>query len=409
MIQPLPKTKTDSSSLVLSALQANGLDTMPSNLTEQLAAISPEMVRAELKQEFVPFSLQRLMTLISPAAADFLEEMAHISQRLTRQRFGMTMNLYAPLYLSNLCVNKCLYCGFNTSHKIPRQHLSIDEAITEAKILIAEGFQDILLVAGEDRNNISIDYLEELAKKLAPIAPSLALEIYPLECAEYQRLFDAGIEAVTLYQETYDRKVYTKYHLAGPKANYANRLKKQEDAARAGMRRLGIGALLGLQDWRYEMLALGIHAQTLIKHFSASRVSVSFPRLRPAPEIAELAAVAEQTANVSLADDSINLKFQHLVKDKDLAQMVFALRLSFPDVALILSTREKAAFRNNLIPLGITQISAGSKTNPGGYGDEHESSEQFEVADTRSAAEISVYLKNIGYDPVWKDWDKSFA
>jgi 2-iminoacetate synthase len=218
---------------------------------------------------------------------------------------------------------------------------------------------------------------------------SLSLEIHQLECEEYRRLLAAGIEGVTLYQETYDPKTYARYHRAGPKADFNRRLRAFDDIAAAGMRRLGLGSLLGLADWRMEALALGIHAQYLMKRYWRAHVSFSFPRMRPANNVQ-----AEQ--------------FEHLQDDRSLVQMILALRLCFADAGLVLSTRESAALRNHLLPLGITRMSAGSKTNPGGYSGDHQAAEQFQVDDARSANEVADMIRAQGREPVWKDWDTAF-
>jgi 2-iminoacetate synthase len=335
------------------------------------------------------YSLEKLLALISPAAQDYLEEMAQAARRLTIQRFGRTIRLYAPLYLSNYCINSCLYCGFNRENKSQRKRLTIEQAVAEANVIAAGGFRDILLVSSEDRKFISIDYLAELAKKLKSKFSSISIEIYQMSEAEYAELFKAGIEGVTLYQETYNRKAYRYYHPSGPKSNYDDRLDAPERVAAAGMREVGLGALLGLTDWRLETLALGEHAHYLIKRYWQSHISFSFPRLRPAE-------------NVDRA------KFS-LLSDKNLVQMIIALRLCFADAGLVLSTRERAELRERLIEVGITKISAGSKTRPGGYSQGTGAVEQFEIDDKRSPAQIAEVIRSHGFDAVWKDWDSAFA
>jgi len=335
------------------------------------------------------YVLDRLLILISPAAENFIEQMAQLAHQLTLQRFGRTVRLYAPLYLSNFCVNDCVYCGFNKSHKFPRIRLTIEQSLAEADIIAKEGFKDLLLVSSEDKDFIGVDYLAELASILRQKFSSLAVEIYQMATEEYTKLFAAGIEGVTLYQETYDRDTYCKYHPAGPKADYDYRLSAPEAIAQAGMREIGIGALLGLSDWRLETLALAEHAHYLMKHYWQSRVSFSFPRLRPAKDV----------------DRS---QFS-LLSDKNLVQMILALRLCFADAGMTISTREPAHLRDHLVKLGITRMSAGSKTNPGGYSGSTGSVEQFEIDDKRTPAQIAAMLKSQGLEPVWKDWDSAFA
>jgi len=356
---------------------------------KRLEEITPAEVEWALSRKPGYYILDRLVILVSPAAENYLEQMAQLAHQVTLQRFGKTVRLYAPLYVSNYCVNSCVYCGFNKSHKFPRIRLTIEEAIEEAGIIAKEGFRDLLLVSSEDKEFISVDYLCELAGKLRPKFSSLAVEIYQMATEEYAKLFAAGIEGVTLYQETYDRDTYRKYHPAGPKADYDYRLSAPDSFGQAGMREIGIGALLGLSDWRLETLALAEHAHYLMKRYWKSRVSFSFPRLCPAKDV-------NQTQFA-------------LLSDKNLVQMILALRLCFADAGMTISTREPAYLRDHLVTLGITRMSAGSKTNPGGYSGATGSVEQFEIDDTRTPAQIAAMLKYQGIEPVWKDWDTAFS
>lgn len=335
------------------------------------------------------YSPEKLLALISPTAENYLEEMAQTAKQLTIKRFGKTVRLYAPLYLSNYCVNNCLYCGFNKDNKYQRRRLTIEQAVEEADIIASEGFRDILLVSSEDRKFISVDYLCELAGRLRGKFSSISVEVYQMTTEEYAKLFAAGIEGVTLYQETYDRNVYRKYHQVGPKADYDHRLSAAESIAQAGMREIGIGTLLGLSDWRLETLAIGEHAHYLMKRYWKSHVSFSFPRLRPAKNV-----------------DRTQFCF---LSDKNLVQMIVALRLCFADAGLVLSTRERAELRDHLIEVGITKMSAGSRTSPGGYSQPRNAVEQFEIDDTRSPAEVAEMIRAHGFEPVWKDWDIAFV
>ncbi len=377
------------SSEVAHILGEMGLDRPGRDWVERLEAVTAEDVRRALAAAPGSYSQNRLLTLISPAARPCIEEMARLGQRLTVQRFGRTIGLYAPLYLSNRCINGCLYCGFNCTGAFERTRLTVDQAVAEAEIIAAEGFRDILLVSSEDPKFITVEYLSELAGRLRERFSSISVEIYPLSTAEYARLFAAGIEGVTLYQETYDRRVYGRYHPTGPKSDYDERLQGPLRTALAGMRQIGLGVLLGLADWRLETLALAEHAHYLMKRFWQSRISFSFPRLRPARDVADS-------------------QFEHLVGDADLAQMILALRLCFADAGLVLSTRESAAFRDHMAGLGITRMSAGSRTNPGGYGSRAGAVEQFAVDDQRPPAQVVAMLRGKGLDPVWKDWDSAF-
>jgi len=356
---------------------------------QRLENIHPDDVEMVLSEPAGSYNFEKLLTLISPAGRKFLEEMAQLAHQLTVQRFGRTIRLYAPLYLSNYCTNSCRYCGFNKENKFERTRLTIDQAVEEANIIASEGFRDILLVSSEDRQFVSVDYLAELARKLRDKFASISIEVYQLSSAEYAKLFEAGIEGVTLYQETYDREAYRYYHPSGPKSDFDNRLDTPDHIAAAGMREVGLGVLLGLTDWRIETLALAEHAHYLIKRYWQSHISFSFPRLRPAYEIE-------------------GSQFRHLLSDKNLVQMITALRLCFADVGLVLSTRERAELRDHLVKLGITKLSAGSKTNPGGYSGHSGAIEQFEIDDNRSPAHVAAMIKKQGFEPVWKDWDIAF-
>jgi 2-iminoacetate synthase len=347
-------------------------------------------VEHALAQPAGRYSPGRLLALVSPAAAGYLEEMARQAHELTLRRFGRTIQLYAPLYVSNYCVNKCLYCGFNTSHKFKRTRLTLDEAMADADVIAAEGFRHILLVSGEDTAAITPEYLAQLAKRLKCKFASISAEIYPMDEGQYAAICRAGIDGVTLYQETFDRTAYAKFHPSGAKADYDRRLGTHDRAARAGMRRLGIGVLLGLTDWRLETLALGEHADYLMRHYWRAQVSFSFPRIRPATEVQrEL--------------------FRHTPTDAEMVQMMLALRLCFGDAGLTISTRERAELRDNLVRLGVTQMSAGSRTNPGGYTTGTDSIEQFKIDDDRTAAQVAAMIRGQGFEAVWKDWDAAFT
>jgi 2-iminoacetate synthase len=329
-----------------------------------------------------------LAALLSPAAEPFLVEMAKRSSLLTAQRFGKTTQLYAPIYLSNYCTNRCAYCGFSADNRIARRCLSFDEAEKEADILHQRGFQHILLVSGEAESAVDTDYLEELALRLRGRFAAVSIEVQPLSTDDYRRLFKAGITAVAVYQETYNPEMYRQVHLSGKKIDYDYRLETPARVAAAGMREVGIGALLGLTDWRAEGLAIGLHLAWLRKNFWSTAFTVSFPRLRPA------------------AGEFEPLE---IVSEKNLSQLIFALRLFDPDVGLILSTREEARYRDGMLGLGPTRYSAGSCTSPGGYSNPGETvGEQFSVGDQRSVGEVALAIAAKGFDPVSKDWDSAF-
>ena len=352
--------------------------------------------------------LTDLAALLSPTAAGQLERLAKRAHRLTQQRFGRVIRLFAPLYLSNECINNCQYCGFSRDNPILRVTLAVDEVVREAKALAGQGFRNILLVAGEHPKFIPGGYLTNCIEALREDVPSISLEVGPMETKEYQPLVQAGAEGLVVYQETYDREVYEDLHTSGPKRNFNWRLETPERAHTAGFRRLGIGALFGLSDWRRETLCLAAHAQYLLRHGWKAPLPGSLPRRRPCAG-----------------------EFEPLTdfNDHALVQAICALRLFLPDAGIVLSTREPANLRDRLIPLGITTMSAGSHTEPGGYtgaGNDNlhytergrikqlaanasewaaNATSQFDIADTRKPSAVAETLTRLGYEPVWKDWD----
>lgn len=339
-------------------------------------------VQRALSAEQIGF--HEFQALVAPAARGFLEQMAQRARRITLARFGRTIQLYAPLYLSNACTNRCIYCGFNVSNEFARVTLSPEELLREADYLKTQGFQHILLLTGEDRRAVPLQRLTQTCQQLRDRFASVSIEVYPLDEAGYRSVVAAGVDGLTLYQETYHRPTYEEVHLGGPKRNYEGRLAAAEAAGRAGMRRIGIGALLGLSDWRQEAFALFAHAGWLMKRFWRTQITISFPRLRAAS-----GAMAPPKP----------------VSDAELAQMLCALRIALPDVGLVVSTREAQTLRDGLIPLGVTQMSAGSRTEPGGYLRPAEEAAQFCIEDQRSPAQVAGAIRAAGYDPVWKDWD----
>ncbi len=333
-------------------------------------------------------SVDDFARLLNPdMSAEQLERMALRAQQITRQRFGRTILLYAPLYLSNECLNGCLYCGFNAENELPRKTLNFKEVEREARHLHDQGFRHLLLLTGEAPHSANVDYLEQAVKIVKPYCGSISIEVFPMSTDDYERMVAAGVDGLTLYQETYDRQLYSTLHPYGPKSDYEYRLLAPERAGEAGMRRIGIGSLLGLGNSLSDLFYSGLHARYLMKRFWKTLVTLSFPRLRPAPG---------------------GFTPQHVVSDRQLTQFICALRLLLPDAGLVLSTRESAPLRDNLLPLGITQMSAGSCTAPGGYGEHSDEGGQFRINDDRSPAEIEQLLRASGYDPVWKDWDTAF-
>ena len=334
-------------------------------------------------------TLADFAALLSPVAGDRLEELARRAADITLRRFGRTIHLFAPLYLSNECVSVCTYCGFSAGNEIARRTLSVDEVVTEARVLTDRGFRHLLLVAGEHARIVSKDYLVECVQALSPEVPSLSVEVQVWDATTYGRLVDAGCDGLVVYQETYDRDLYAHVHTKGKKRNYDWRLAAPDRGAEAGMRRLGVGALLGLHpDWRTEALAVAAHARALVRRWWRCEVSVSLPRLRPA------------AGDVTPA---------HPVDDRSFVQLLCALRLLLPDLGLVLSTREAPDLRDALLGLGVTHLSAGSSTEPGGYAAPDGAEPQFEVADTRDPAEVAAVVRAAGFDPVWKDWQRAPA
>lgn len=333
-------------------------------------------------------SVTDFATLLSPAAEPHIEEMAQEANRITVQRFGKTIKMYMPLYLSNECSNSCIYCGFNRINEIPRVTLTDEEIRKEAEMIAQTGVRHILLVTGEAPKLINLDYLKNAVTICKEYFSSIAIEIYPLDEAGYAELYDVGVDTLTIYQETYNRGTYKAVHPAGKKSEYDWRIDTPERGAKAGLRAVGIGALMGLNDFRIEEFYIGLHASYLISKYWKTHFAVSFPRIRKA----EGAFVPYE-----------------IISDKNLVQSMMALRIFLHDVGLVISTREPAHIRDQILPLGVTQMSAGSKTDPGGYAhEEKDSGEQFEVEDKRTVAEFAEMLKLKGYDPVMKDWDVSF-
>src|SRR5260221_10012015 len=290
--------------------------------------------------------LHRFASLLRPQADEQLEAMARDAEQLTRQNFGRTMRLFAPLYLSNECVNICKYCGFSRDNPILRVTLTIDQVEAEARHLWAEGFRNVLLVAGEHPKFVSTDYLAQCVARLAKFIPAISLEVGPMETAAYEPSVRAGAEGLVVYQETYDRAAYAELHTAGPKKDFDWRLDCPERAYAAGFRRLGLGALFGLSPWRQEAIALASHVEFLLRRCWRSQITVAFPRLRPAAG---------------------GFQPHYALSDRELIQLVCAFRVTFPQVGIVLSTRESVSLRDTLVHLGVTSMSAGSRTSPGGY------------------------------------------
>ena len=329
-------------------------------------------------------SLHDLAPLVSPAAATMLEDVARAAHRATVERFGKTVFLFAPLYLSNECVCTCTYCGFSMGLPIRRRTLFPAEVGAEARALAQRGHRNILLVSSEHPKRVAARYVESCIAETKRYAPYVGIEIAAAELDDYRGFVEAGCDGVVLYQETYDPQVYARHHLGGPKMRYGWRMDALERAAVAGAKHLGIGALLGLADWRFEAFALVAHARYLERHCWRAQLNVSLPRINPA-------------AGGFVADRPVD--------DRTFVQMLCFLRLALPTAGIVLSTRERAEFRDRVLPLGVTHMSAGSSSEPGGYEHPGDAGEQFELEDRRTPSEVAERLRALGYEPVFKDWE----
>lgn len=355
------------------------------DIKSKIYAITNNDVDRVLRKE--KLDLIDFIVLISPAAAPYLEQMALLSQRITQQRFGKAIQLFAPLYLSNECQNICTYCGFSLDNKLKRKTLSNTEIVLEAMVLKEMGVDHVLLVAGEANQTVEINYFLNAIEILQPYFANISIEVQPLSELDYKLLHQAGVYAVLVYQETYHKEVYKVYHPKGKKSNFDFRLETPDRIGKAKIHKMGLGVLLGLEDWRVDSFFNALHIAYLEKEYWQSKFSVSFPRLRPATGIIEP---------------------NFIMSDKDLLQLICAYRIWNPNLELSISTRERELFRNHIISLGATTMSAASKTNPGGYTVDPQSLEQFEISDERSMYEFRCVIQNKGYEPVMKDWDRCY-
>ncbi|WP_372941638.1 2-iminoacetate synthase ThiH [Shewanella sp.] len=329
-------------------------------------------------------NLNSLMALLSPAAMAYLEPMAQQASAITRQRFGANIGLYLPLYLSNLCANECDYCGFSMSNKLKRKTLSSLELAQEVAIIKQRGFDSVLLVSGEHETKVGMKYFESMLPQVKAAFSQVAMEVQPLKLIEYQRLRQLGLDAVMIYQETYHPQTYAQHHTRGNKQDFIYRLNTPDRVAQAGVDKIGLGVLLGLDDWRVDALLMGHHLAYLENTYWRTRYSISLPRLRPC------------TGGIS---PKVTLS------DAGLVQLICAFRLFNPQLEISLSTRESSSLRDNLLPLGITHLSAGSSTQPGGYQNPSRELDQFEISDDRTVEQVVSQLKHRGFNPLWKDWE----
>lgn len=337
--------------------------------------------------------LEDFKALISPAAEPYLEQMAQQSYALTRKRFGNTIGLYIPLYLSNLCANACTYCGFSMENRIKRRTLTEQEIAAEIDAIKSMKFDSVLLVTGEHQTKVGMDYFRRALPLVKAHFNYLAMEVQPLDEGQYRELKSLGLDAVMVYQETYHRRTYAQHHLRGNKTDFDYRLETPDRLARAGIDKIGIGALIGLDDWRTDCFYVAAHLDYLERTYWQTRYSISFPRLRPCEGNASEGVIQPKS----------------VMSDKQLVQLICAYRLLNPTVELSLSTRESPQFRDNVLPLGVTSMSAASKTQPGGYAMQDVELEQFEISDERSAESVEQALRSKGYDPVWRDWNAIYS
>jgi 2-iminoacetate synthase len=338
-------------------------------------------VRAAIGQHRLGVS--DFLALLSPQAVPLLEEIAQAAHRATLQHFGKTILLFTPLYVSNYCVNSCVYCGFKNTNHVERNALSLSEVESEARVIAATGLKHILLLTGESRRHSPVSYLKDCVGVLKKYFDSISIEVYPLTTDEYRELARAGVDGITIFQEVYDEVLYERLHPAGPKRDYRFRLETPDRAGMAGMRTIGIGALLGLADWRREALCSGLHARYLQQHYPEVEVSLSLPRMRP------------EVGGYEPPDP---------LTDRDLVQLILAYRLFLPRVGITISTRESANLRDNLVRLGATKLSAGVSTAVGGHAMPDKGSAQFEIADRRSVVQMQQAISRQGYKPILKDW-----
>lgn len=355
-------------------------------LEQDIYNISSNDVQRVLGKEKI--TLEDFKVLISPAAKPFIEQMAQRSQALTKKRFGNTIQMYLPMYLSNECQNICTYCGFSMTNKIRRKTLSDKEILEEVAHIKRLGYDHILLVTGEANSTVGVSYLKNAIGLIRTHFSNISIEVQPLDQDDYESLIEEGLYGVLVYQETYHKATYRTHHPKGKKSNFDYRMDTPDRLGKAGVHKIGIGALFGLEDWRVDSFFTALHLKYLQKTYWKTKYSISFPRLRP-------------------HEGNVQPKVE--MTDADLVQLICAYRMLDEDVELSMSTRESANFRNNIVNLGITSISAESKTNPGGYTVAPESLEQFEISDERSTEDIKQMIQSQGYEVVWKDWDESFS
>jgi 2-iminoacetate synthase len=354
--------------------------------TAAIASKTAADVEAALTREHL--SVDDFMALISPAAEPYIEQMAQLSRRYTLERFGKTISMYIPMYVSNACTNSCVYCGFNHANPLTRVTLTMEQVKAECEAIRRLGpFENLLVVSGEFPALNGVDYLEQVLHVARPYFHNLTIEVMPLKEKDYYRLTKSGLNGVVCFQETYHEANYKKYHPRGMKSIFEWRLNGYDRMGMAGVHKIGMGVLIGLEDWRTDVTMMARHLQYLRRNYWRTRYSVNFPRMCP-------------------AEGGYQPKV--VMSDRELAQLTFAFRIFDHDVDISYSTRESSEFRANMMRLGVTSMSAGSKTEPGGYVSTPEALEQFEITDARTPAQVAADIRSLGYEPVWKDWDKLY-
>lgn len=330
-------------------------------------------------------SVDNFKALLSPAALPFLEEIAQKAQKETRKHFGNSVAIFTPLYIANYCENYCVYCGFNCHNKIKRAQLNAEEIEKEMQAIAETGLEEVLILTGESPNKSSVEYIGEACKIAKKYFKLIGLEVYPMDSKDYAYLHECGADFVTVFQETYNSDKYKTLHLGGRKRIFPYRLNAQERAIMGGMRGVGFAALLGLDDFRKDALATGMHAYLLQKKYPHAEIAFSCPRLRPI-----------------INNDKINPKDVH---EPQLLQIICAYRIFMPFASITISTRECERFRDNIIQIAATKISAGVNVGIGGHSQEEEKGdEQFEISDGRSVDEIYQMIEDNGMQPVMTDY-----
>ncbi len=357
-------------------------------IVENATEADVRRVLAKARRNVKPLTPEEFAILISPTADPFLEEMAQLSRHFTLERFGKTISMYIPMYVSNACTNKCVYCGFNHDNPFTRTTLTPDQVENECKAIKKLGpFENLLVVSGEYPSLCGVEYLEKVLHRCRPYFHNLTIEVQPMKAADYYRLTESGLNGVVCFQETYHREAYKKYHPRGMKSHFDWRLNGFDRMGEAGVHKIGMGVLLGLEDWRADTIMMARHLRYLQKRYWRSRFSVNFPRMRPSES---------------------GYQPKVIINDRELARLTFAFRIFDHDIDISFSTREAPYYRDHIMRLGVTSMSAGSQTEPGGYATSPEALELLEVSDDRSPMSVAEAIRTNGYEPVWKDWDAIF-